>query len=70
MGELDKQEEVNMLCFYNSQKYHFRMCVSSIYGNASIMCETSQLKGFTVVFRIQQNLWVTPLHFLAMVYLS
>jgi len=46
------------------------MRVSSIYENTSIMCETSQVKGSTVVFRIQQNLWVTPLHFLASVYLS
>jgi hypothetical protein len=46
------------------------MRVSSIYGNTSIMCETSELKGSTVVFRIQQNLWVTPLHFLAKVKLN
>jgi len=46
------------------------MHVYSTYGNILITFETSELKGCTVVLRIQQNLRVTPPHFLARVYLS
>jgi len=50
--------------------YRYRMHVYSIYGNTFITCESSELKGSNVVLRKQQNLRVTPLHFLARVYLS